>query len=185
MTSSLHIRQAIRSDAPAMADISKSNYFKAEELMEHADQGFTIWPRTQEFYEKAIDNSEYVAVAEEDNEIIGHVLCYPLTALKALNELTLQQSSSTQFFLATYPPETVFVDQISIKRSHLRKGVGKRLDQYLRENTPNEGKWVTDIVHMPVRNKASIAFFEAIGFKGVNEVKQDQWTLGLYERLEA
>ena len=86
------------------------------------------------------------------------------------------------YFQKTYPSHTIFVDQVTIARSHQRKGVASMLDDFLVNHTPHNNTWVTDIVHKPVKNEASSQFFINRGFVEAGEQEQDDWILGIYER---
>ncbi len=180
--SEIKIRKAVFEDVASMQKIASGNQVAVENLSQYANQGFTIWPRSAEAYKASIERSPHVLVAEWNNEVIGHLLAYTIPVVKSLNKEMGCEDDVILSLSEMYGDDTVFVDQITISRSHQREGIGQLLDDYLCKSTPHNGKWVTDIVHNPVKNIASVKFFEKLGFTEKCEIVQDEWTLGVYER---
>ncbi len=179
---SIKIRFATVSDAAAMSEIASSNLVPIQDLSEYVDKGFTIWPRDEAAYRMAIEHSDNVLIAEEDGAVVGHFLAYSLPVFRLLDEFMACEDKINRYLQEHYSDDVIFMDQVTILRSHHRKGIGRKFDEFMVKNSPHNNLWVTDIVHEPVRNQASIDFFVSRGFYQVCEKKQDDWVLGIYER---
>ncbi|MCB1720616.1 MAG: GNAT family N-acetyltransferase [Alphaproteobacteria bacterium] len=177
----IKVRFATPEDAEQMSAVANSNFVPLEKLSERAHQGFTIWPRDQNDYANCIGSSSHVAVAEDaDGKIVGHILAYDMGVFKQIAHQSGSKNPIHQY--KEYPDTSIFLDQITIKPDHHGMGIGSMLDAFLRAHAPQSDLWITDIVHKPVKNEASVAFFENLGFELQDEVEHDGWILGIYER---
>ena len=181
LNDNIEIRFATVSDASAMREIAANNQVSDQNSTQSAGRGFIISPRTEDAYRTAIERSNHVLVAEENGIIVGQFMAHKLSVFRSLSTLMKYSDEISHYLQKNYPDDTVFMDQFAILRSHQRKGVGKKLYDFLVENTPHKNLWVATIAHKPVRNHASIAFFINRGFREIVEKQQGDWVLGIYE----
>ncbi len=174
-------RRATPNDAEGIALVAQSLQIGDDRPPEAGDTGFLLWAQDPATYAARIEASDHFVVAEEGSQIVGFIMAYPLRTLLSLSESMGYEDKVLTLFDQRYDPSLIYPDQIGVLPSFKRRGIGGLMDAKLQSFTPGVG-YATVIGHAPIRNLASIGYFTSRGFEFVEEVQQDDWTLGLYER---
>ncbi|MCI5065073.1 GNAT family N-acetyltransferase [bacterium] len=177
----LTTRKATVSDAEGIASVARVLQIGDERPPEAGQTGFLLWAQEPDTYAERIEHSGLFVVAQEGDQIVGFIMAYPLSTLVSLSESMRYEDKVLKLFQEKYPPTLVYPDQIGVLPSHKRRGIGGMMDQEL-QSLCSTDEFATVIGHAPIRNLASIGYFTSQGFQFVEEVQQDDWTLGLYER---
>lgn len=178
---SLIIRKAEISDAEGIAAVAASLQIGDERPPLAGQTGFLLWAQSPATYGTRLACTKHFVVAEAGSRIVGFLMAYSLEELTEISRSMSYEDQVLKNFGERYSNSTIYPDQIGVLPSHKRQGIGGMMDDKLQELAPNVG-CATVIGHAPIRNNASIAYFTSRGYSFAQELQQDDWTLGLYER---
>ena len=177
----LNIRKATVEDASSISAIAQELQIGDERLPAAGQTGFLLWAQQPDTYVHRINHSDHFVVAEEDTEVVGFLMAYSLQEIATYFRDMPYEDDVLSLFFERYDSSVIYPDQIGVLPSHKRKGVGGLMDDYLTSLCPNVG-FATVIGHAPIWNEASIGYFTSRRYQLAQEIQQDDWTLGLYER---
>jgi len=179
----VQVRKAKPEDAKAISELAKA--VKLNLGNPRKDRGFLVYILDEEEYRERILGAKYFYVAEREGKILGFLVCYDDVSLKKLiDEGEFADEKKFMKFLSKQKIPFILGDQIAVDPDNTSKGVGKSLVDKLFEEMLEES--ITDfygaILHKPIKNTASINFWEMLGCKLLLEVTNvDGLTWGIYK----
>ncbi|MHC4941236.1 MAG: GNAT family N-acetyltransferase [Planctomycetota bacterium] len=129
--SGLQILPAGPEHAAAFFEIASSVKFRPEDA--DANRGFLVLPASVDWWSQALAQRTASQVAMENGEVVG-------------------------FIYAPSEGRKLRIDRIAVRETHVRRGIGQLLLDAARAEA-GEPETYALIMHAPVCNKASIAFF--------------------------
>ncbi len=176
------IRQAKPKDLNQICEIAnqiKINYNNPQKT------GFLVYVLTPQEYRLRIKLSDFFYVAEENNQIIGFLMCYDNKNLqKLLKNGKLNHEDQLVKTIASKKEPYVFGDQIAIIPNKAQLGIGKLFMKNLFKDmkTENINSLYVGILHKPALNTASERFCEKQGFIMQEKItNSDKHTWGIYK----
>lgn len=178
----IEVSAARPGDESQIAEVACAVKISLAEGTEESDRGFLVWPQSPETYRERLDLSEHFLVARAEDKVVGFLMAYSRPVLQELQRGMTYEDNILSFALSRGGQDIIFIDQIAVVPTAARRGVASRMLDHLGRGAPN-AHLIAGIIHKPVRNTASIRFFQTHGSGFVCEVEQGEWTLGMYERL--
>lgn len=146
--------------------------------------GFLIYVLDEEQYRKKIVVSPFFYVVEVGEQIKGFLMCYDDKTLQELvKEEKMSHEGNLPRFILQQPPPYVFIDQIGVQKTESKSGLGTAMVETLFEEMRSgeiPAAYVA-VAHEPVRNTASMKFFQKHGFRKISEIDNgDGHKSGIY-----
>ena len=177
---SLFIREAIPADAPAIKSIASEHVTTLQSLPKTGDNGFLTISLLKDEYARQIEFFTHTYVAEKDGRVAGYLLGSTVAGIARFYQGRKMPATMADI-IEICEPDDIYVFQVAAGKKNQRQGILKSICNYL--DTKVKGvRLLAHIVHEPVKNSASVAFFETQGYILNCELSYDGWTLGLYER---
>lgn len=175
------IRNAILADIPSIFKLSTSITYSQESK---SDMGFLVAGYTEEKYASFIDKSFfYVAIIDE--KIVGYRLAIEVGNPNHLQRYTSLDKVTWLSHDLRKVDKLIYLAQSGISPEYRRRGIASATLEHLYKLYP-EHSYFCAIAEKPVRNHASISFFESkkykrIGFYQPEKYKDiDQYMSGRY-----
>lgn len=178
---SLIVREAVPADAAAISEIAAQHMTNAQSLPREGNNGFLMISVSEEEYARQISTFTHAYIAEKDAHVAGYFLASTVEGIKIFYGGKKAPGTMADV-IANCAPDDVYIFQIAANKNNQRQGVLKNICNYFEARVEKKARMLAHIVHVPVKNTASIGFFEAQGYGLDSELTYDGWTLGLYEK---
>jgi hypothetical protein len=178
---SFSIRKVAPADARAISEIASEHMTSPQSLPRNGDNGFLMVPVSEEDYVRQIEVFTHGYVAEKDGRIAGYFLGSTVENIQKFYEGKMAPGTIADV-MATCAPDDVYIFQVAAGKKNQRQGVLRNIFDYFNEHVEKNARLLAHIVHVPVKNTASIQLFKGQGYALISELTYDGWTLGLYEK---
>lgn len=170
----LIVQQARKDDLSTIVEIAQTARLDLSKVDKYQiRQGFLVNILDIPGYQNRLN--DFFLTLLKNEKIIGYVLGYDETFLQNLIQLGLLVSNKTiEFLLETSKGVSFhFGDQIAILPDYRNRNAGTFLSNHVDDLVRRKNIYhrYVDILHAPVRNRASIQFQKKRGYECVGEVK--------------
>ena len=177
------VKNAEMHDIPGIIHVLNKNLISHNKTLpshELEKTGFLIHAFTHEDAEAAIaDKDNFIfLISTENDDVIGYALGCAVTKIKSLHKRKISVSQEIENIISS--GKAFYLRHIA--KAPGKNQVGTELLRALLNQTKNAGYHyiICQIAHNPLRNKASIAFHEKMGFTCVGTAKDDDNEFGIY-----
>ena len=176
------IRTANTDDATGIFEIDASVRVTDLANSSAVAHGFLISDFSADDYKQMISNS-VTLVFEEDSKLLGFVMGWEQDSPQMAETCDVLAEVQWQGQNILELDKLMYVGQIGVLPEAARRGIGTKLHRALFDKCP-ERNFYTSIVEAPVRNNASISFFQKLGFVRVGSWSTDEEYYGLQDYAE-
>lgn len=156
------IRNAICEDIPSIYNLSQSITYSDKSKSE---MGFLVAEYNEEKYTDLLGKSIFL-VAEQDNRIVGYRLAVEVGNQEHKQIYTSLDRITWEIADLRKMDKLIYLAQSGVATDCRRRGIASATLEYLYQVYP-EHSYFCAIAEKPVRNHASISFFENKGFRRI------------------
>lgn len=178
---SFSVRKATPADARTISEIAAEHMTTPQSLPRNGDSGFLMISVSEEDYARQIKVFTHSYVAEKDGRIAGYFLGSTVENIQKFYDGKKAPGTMADI-MAACAPDDVYIFQVAAGKKNQRQGVLRNIFNYFEKHVEKNARLLAHIVHVPVKNTASIQLFKSEGYALISELTYDGWTLGLYEK---
>lgn len=181
----LRVRQARPGDGLKMRGILERLLVRRVPEDLNAETGFLLGDYSAEEFEHRLAHSSIIFLAEAGETPAGYLTAYPRPVFAPFVEAARPSNPAYAWILDHGGPDVVLLDQIGVLPEFRQLRTARALyDAFAAGAGP--APVMLDIVHAPVRNRRSVAFFqERLGYHLVTEIASGPILSGIYRREAA
>jgi ribosomal protein S18 acetylase RimI-like enzyme len=178
----VNIRPATLNDAAAISALGNSVKRNSQKSDQHwKSEGFLTYPKSEEKWRNLLSHpGGFGYIAEDENQkLLGYLVIYD-------HQLTAEEHGGPKPALSGFyealvkhcDENTLYLEQIARHPNHRGKGIAHQLYEQLCKDYPKHNQ-LAGVVHAPIKNHASIRFFqEKLGFELIGEFQDESDELG-------